>query len=359
MEIVAVILAGGGGTRFWPLSRQNTPKQLLNLSGKDIMLNDTIQRYEGVIPLENTLIVTNESQAELLNDILLDQVPRENILKEPMAKNTAACILYAALAIQKKYGDTLMVVLPSDHYITDEDGYRNILTQVCRIAGETDKLLTIGIKPSFPATGYGYIRFNKEPKVNMPEGVFEVSEFVEKPAFERAKQYVASGDYLWNSGTFIWKTSVLLNNYQRYLPRLYKSMIEIVDHLGTAEESEVIAKIYADLQSISIDYGILERSDEVLVVPGDFGWNDVGSWDALGAIFPTDENGNIVKAKHLGVNTKNSIIYGSEQLIATIGVENLIIAATNDSILICPKDKAQNVKEVVELLKEKGMREYV
>jgi mannose-1-phosphate guanylyltransferase len=323
------------------------------------MLNDTILRYESVIPAQNTMIVTNETQAELLKDILLDKVPRENVLKEPMARNTAACILYAALVIRKKFGDAVMVILPSDHYFTDEEGFRNILSKTCEVAAAMDKLVTIGIKPTFPATGYGYINFNKQVNSNLPENTYEVNEFVEKPAFERAKKYINSGDYLWNSGMFVWKASVILDNFQRYLPRLYNRMMEIYEYLCTDKEEEYIAKVYPTLQSTSIDYGILERSDAVLVVPGDFGWNDVGSWDALGAIFPPDDNGNIVRAKHVGIRTKNSIVYGNGRLIATIGIDNLIIADTNDAVLICPKDKAQDVKEIVDFLKERDMKEYI
>ncbi|MCL6590477.1 MAG: mannose-1-phosphate guanylyltransferase [Firmicutes bacterium] len=358
MDLITVILAGGGGTRFWPLSRQNKPKQLLNLSGNDIMLNDTILRYESVIPLQNTVIVTNQMQAELINKILLEQVPRENVLKEPAARNTAACILYAALFIKKKYQEAVMTVLPSDHYFTDVEGFRNILKKACDLARQTDKLITIGIKPAFPATGYGYIHFNKENQDPLSRA-YEVTNFVEKPTFEKAKEFVDSGNYLWNSGMFAWKVSVILDNYRRYLPRLYKNMMEIYDYLGTGQEAELLNRIYGNLQNISIDYGILERSDEVLVIPGDFGWNDVGSWDALGAIFPSDNNGNIVKANHLGIDTKNSIIYGNDQLIATIGIENLIVAVTGDAILICPKNKAQNVKDLVELLKERGLQEFI
>jgi mannose-1-phosphate guanylyltransferase len=182
---------------------------------------------------------------------------------------------------------------------------------------------------------------------------------VEKPVFDKAKKYLESGDYLWNSGMFVWKVSVILANFERYLPRLYRQFMQVYEYLGTEMEEEYISKIYPLLQSISIDYGILERSDEVLVIPGDFGWNDVGSWDSLGAIFPPDDNGNIVKANHIEIDTKNTIVYGNDRLIATIGVEDLIIADTHDAILICPKSKAQNVKEMVDLLKEKGLKEYI
>jgi len=355
MNRFAVIMAGGGGTRFWPLSRQNKPKQLLNISGNDIMINDTILRYENVISMENSIIVTNKSQATLLEEILLEQVPKNNILQEPVAKNTAACILYAALYLQKKHDDCVMVVLPSDHYITNVESYRTVLEKACKVAEQSDNLVTIGIKPTFPSTGYGYINFNKSILQN---GFYEVNEFVEKPNFEKAKQYIASEDYLWNSGMFLWKTSKIINCFQRYLPRLYKNMMQVYGEIGTEREKEAIAEIYPTLQNISIDYGILERSDDVVVIPGDFGWNDVGSWDALGGIFSPDNDGNIVKAKHIGVETKNSIIFGNDRLIATIGIDNLIIAETGDALLVCPKDKAQEVKTIVDMLKEKGMSEY-
>ncbi|MFC5652643.1 mannose-1-phosphate guanylyltransferase [Paenibacillus solisilvae] len=359
MNKFATILAGGGGTRFWPLSRQETPKQLLNISGNDIMLNDTIERFKGIIPQENTVIVTNRSQAVLLESIMHRSVLKGNILIEPVARNTAASILFAALSIEKSHGDSLMVVLPSDHYITDEEQFRLTLDEACTVAMETDKIVTIGIKPTFASTGYGYIAFDKEPIASNPVAVYGVAEFVEKPNFQKAQGYLASGNYLWNSGMFIWKTSVIINNFKRYLPRLYKTMLPISDYLGSEQEEEIINQIYPTLQNISIDYGILERSDEIVVLSGQFGWNDIGSWDALGAIFPPDEAGNIIKANHLGIDTRNSIIYGNGRLITTIGLDGFIIADTEDALLICPKDKAQSVKEIVELLKENEMTAYM
>jgi mannose-1-phosphate guanylyltransferase len=355
----ATILAGGGGTRFWPLSRQEMPKQLLNISGNDIMLNDTIGRFEGIIPLENTVVVTNQSQAELLKEKMHSSVLSENILVEPVARNTAASILYAALFIEKQHGDSVMVVLPSDHYITDDEKFKKTLDEACTVAMESDRIVTIGIKPTFASTGYGYISYENLPMMTSPCAVYDVAEFVEKPNLQKAQSYLASGNFLWNSGIFIWKTSVIIENFKRYLPRLYKTLLPLSVYLGTEREEEMIQAIYPTLQNISIDYGILERCDEVVVIAGDFGWNDIGSWDALGAIFPPDEVGNIVKANHLGIQTKNSIVYGNGRLITTIGVEGLIIADTEDALLICPKDQAQSVKEMVELLKEKGMKQYI
>lgn len=358
MNRFATILAGGGGTRFWPLSRQDLPKQLLNISGNDIMLNDTIQRFDGVIPMENTIIVTHRSQATLLESIMHTSVQASNILVEPVSKNTAASILLAALYIEKSHGESLMIVFPSDHHITQEEKFRTKLEEACQIAIETDKIVTIGIKPTFAATGYGYISCKSEPLMNKPCPVYEVAEFVEKPTFVKAKSYLETGHYLWNSGMFIWKTSTIIDNFKRFLPRLYKTMMPLIAYLGTDQEEEMINQIYPLLQNISIDYGILERCDEVVVLEGDFGWNDIGSWDALGAIFPPDEEGNIVKANYVGIDTRNSIIYGEKRLITTIGLDHLIIADTEDALLICAKDRAQDIKDMVIMLKEKGLQEY-
>jgi len=359
MDTIAVILAGGDGTRFWPLSRQSKPKQFLNISGNDIMVNETISRYEMVISPKNTIIVTNRSQADVLRRYLSGNVPGNNILTEPVGRNTAACILYAALKIRKTYDEAVMAVFPSDHYFTDIKGFGYILGKACDAAASTVKLVSIGIKPSFPATGYGYIKYNKKVNAELPKNTFEADEFVEKPSFEQAMKYVKSGEYLWNSGIFAWRVSVILECFERYLPRLYSRMMRIYEHIGTCLEEEYIDRIYPDLQSISIDYGILERSDNILVVPGDFDWSDIGSWDAIGVIFPPDKNGNIVKSKHVGIDTRNTIIYGNGRLIATLGIDGLIIAETEDAVLVCPKDRAQDIKYIVDYLNENGMNEFV
>ncbi|MDI4643971.1 mannose-1-phosphate guanylyltransferase [Cohnella hashimotonis] len=359
MHRFATILAGGGGTRFWPLSRQEMPKQLINLSGNDIMLNDTIDRFKHVMPLENTIIVTNSSQAVQLESIMHLSVPAGNVLVEPVARNTAASILFAAMHIDRQFGDSLMVVSPSDHHITDVDEFKKTLTEACTVAEETDKMITIGIKPTFPSTGYGYISHASDTLRTEPCRVYEVSEFVEKPSFAVAQGYLNSGNYLWNSGIFVWKTSVIIDNFKRYLPRLHNAMLPFAACEDPERRTALIQAVYPTLQSTSIDYGILERSVDVAVIPGNFGWNDIGSWDALGAIIPPDENGNIVKAEHLGIQTRDSIVYGDERLIATIGIEGLIIADTKDALLICAKDRAQDVKDIVVLLKNKGMTAYV
>ncbi len=354
MNRFAVILAGGGGTRFWPLSRQNAPKQLLNLSGNDIMINDTIARLEGVIPLDRTYIVTGKNQAQPLKQLVLKDIPKENILLEPVGRNTAPCILYAAMKIRKNFGEGVMCVLPSDHYIENVDEMRRILEISMNLAAERDCLITIGIKPTYAATGYGYIRYSKALTGELP---YKVDDFVEKPNFKVAQEYIKSGEYLWNSGMFVWEVSTIIENFKRFLPKIYDKIEEIIEaegnHSGAGRESNpVMDLLYPQIQSISIDYGILERADNVLVVPGDFGWNDVGSWDALGAIFKPDSAGNIIKAEHIGIDTRNCIIYGSDKLISTIGLEELIVVSTEDALLICPKSRAQEVKNIVGKLKE-------
>ena len=355
MQIFSVILAGGGGTRFWPLSRQCKPKQLLTLGGNDAMINETIKRNAPLIPFGNTYIVTNQVQGELLKEILLDGVPHDNVLLEPVGRNTTACIAYAASKIHKAYGDSVICMFPSDAYINLEEEYTSTLGKAIRHAAANDTFVTLGIRPSFAATGYGYIKF--DPSYN-DDGISSVEEFIEKPDPDKAKLLVKSGNYLWNSGILVCRTGVMLDNIRRFLPKLYKQIETLSEYYGTENENEMLNMIYPQLQSISVDYGILERSDDVKVIQGDFGWNDVGSWDMLGVVFPPDENGNIIKAEHVGIDTKNTIVYGNS-LIATVGVDNMIIIRTEDALLICPKSRAQEVKNIVELLKVNGKTEYL
>lgn len=356
MNRYAVIMAGGGGTRFWPLSRQNAPKQLLNLSGNDAMINETIKRFDGIVPNESIYIVTSKSQETPLKEIISDSVPLKNIIFEPVGRNTAPCILYAAMVLQRRHGDGVMCVFPSDHYIDRISKFKTTLLKCMDLAEQIEGLITIGIQPKYAATGYGYIKYADNEDKN---GVFKVDEFIEKPDFKTAEKYLQSGGYLWNSGMFIWRISLILSNFQRFLPRVYEKMELIVNGIDTLEEQVLLQTIYPQLQSISIDYGIMERSSDVYVVPGDFGWNDVGSWDALGSIFSSDNNGNIVKADHIGVDTKNCIIYGNGKLISTIGLEEMIVVNADDALLICPKNKAQEVKKIVDMLKESDRNELL
>ncbi|WP_278682049.1 mannose-1-phosphate guanylyltransferase/mannose-6-phosphate isomerase [Paraclostridium bifermentans] len=357
MNIFNVIMAGGGGTRFWPMSRQASPKQLLNLSGVDTLINETIDRISSISDKKNLYIVTNETQSDLLKETVQDKCIHENVLQEPSARNTAAAIGFAAFSIMKKHGDGVMCVYPADHYIKDEEGYINTINDAIKVASENDKLVTIGINPTFPSTGYGYINFDKDESYD--NGAYKVLEFVEKPNYEKAKEYVKSQKYVWNSGMFVWKVSKILEDFKRYLPKVYDKLEQLSKYIGTDKEFEMIKQIYPTIPSISIDYGIMERSDDVVVVPGEFGWNDVGSWDVLGAIYDTDEQGNIKRGETISIDTENSVVYSEDKLIATVGIKDLIVVSTEDAVMVCKKDKAQDVKLIVEKLKEEGKTKYL
>ena len=346
MKTYGVIMAGGGGTRFWPLSRQATPKQLLNLSGKDLMVNEAIGRLSKTASKDDIFIVTNEAQVAKMLKATKGRVKRNHILSEPSARNTAACVGYAAMEILKKYGDGIMVITPSDAYIKNEAEFTRVLGVAVKAAEEKDALVTVGITPTFAATGYGYIKFQKSG-----EEVLKVLEFKEKPDEATAKKYVESGEYAWNSGMFIWKASTILKNFEKFLPSIYADLQKIGEAMKTDDEFNVIGEVYPKIESISIDYGIMEKSCDVYVVPGEFGWNDVGSFDMMGVLHEADENGNIKIGDQINVDTKNCITYSSGRLIATIGLENVVVVETEDAVLVCDKSKVQDVKKVVEQLK--------
>ena len=347
-------MAGGGGTRFWPLSRKETPKQLLNLSGKEIMVNETIDRLSQVAAKDNIFIVTNASQVKKMREVTYGRILPDHILSEPSARNTAACIGYAAIKIAKTCGDGIMVITPSDAYIKNNIEFANILRKAVKEATETDNLVTIGITPTFPATGYGYIHFEEKAGE-----VKKVLQFVEKPDIETAKKYISTNAYVWNSGIFVWKASVILNKFKELLPDIYAELEKIADSFGAKDEEKILNEVYPQIRSISIDYGVMEKSKNIKVVPGEFGWNDVGSWDMLGVLHESDCSGNIVVGNSLPIDTANSIIYSSGKLIATVGIENLIVVETPDAIMVCPKDKAQDVKKIVDKLKEQKKEELL
>ncbi len=357
MQTLSVILAGGSGTRFWPLSRVTLPKQVLNISGNDAMINETIRRCDGIIPHKNTFVVTARCQEKKIRDVLIETVPRENIIIEPAARSTAPCILFAAMKLEKIFGDGVMCIFPSDQYITDNAEFSAAIGRAVELASSSDKLVTLGIKPTFASTGYGYINFDSK---NEQEGAFAVSEFVEKPSYDKAVRYIKDGRYLWNSGIFIWKVSAIIQNFKRYLPRIYARLQPWYEAIGTPDENAVLEKCYPSVQKISIDYGIMERSDEVFVIPADMGWNDVGSWDALGAIFPPNEQGNIIRAdKNVLIDSTDCIVYSEKQLVSAIGLNNMIVVSAGDALMVCPKKRAQEVKKIVSELVERDMTGFI
>lgn len=354
MKIYGVIMAGGGGTRFWPLSRKKTPKQLLNLSGKELMINEAVDRLSLVTERSNIFVVTNTSQAEQMLKATSGRIEPDHILIEPAARNTAACIGYSAFEIVKKYGDGIMVITPSDAYIRNNEEFARVLQIAIDEAEQTDSLLTVGITPTYPATGYGYINFetSKNPIKN-------VLKFVEKPNRETAQTYLLDGSYVWNSGMFIWKASVILKYFKQFLPDIYINLEKISEKMGTFQEKYTIESIYPKLRSISIDFGIMEKADNIKVVPGEFGWSDVGSWDMLGALNESDKDGNVKVGNILCVESRGNVVYSGDRLVTLVGVEDMVVVSTPDAVMVCPKSKTQDVKKIVDKLTLDGKEEWL
>lgn len=350
MKTTAVIMAGGRGERFWPKSRNDFPKQFLSLtSDGKTMIQKTVQRILPLVSYDDIFIVTNQKYVGLVKE-QLPQIPDENILAEPMAKNTAPCIGLACAVIRKKYQDAMMLVLPSDHLIRYEPMYIDTLKQAISVAEQDNTLVTIGITPTYAETGYGYINFSRDTQENRM-CVYKVNRFVEKPDIDTAKKYLASGDYLWNSGMFVWKVSSIMNDFARFLPETYEGLERIEESVEQNNFEQVLRTEFEKFKSESIDFGIMEKSDSIYVVSGSFGWDDVGSWLALERINTTNEYGSYVKGDVITINTKRSIVSGGKRLIAMVGVEDMIVVDTDDTILICAKDSAQDIKKVIENLK--------
>ncbi len=350
MKITAVIMAGGRGERFWPKSRIDRPKQFLSLtSDGETMIQKTIKRITPLVNIEDIFIVTNKNYIGMVQE-QLPELPAENILAEPAARNTAPCIGLAAGVIRKKYcDDAVMLVLPSDHLIKFNAMFINTLKQAITVAEKGNNLVTIGVTPTYPETGYGYINFSNSGTGFA--GAYDVVRFVEKPNVELAKEYVNSGEYLWNSGMFVWKVSSILNNICTFLPAMYEGLEKINDKYGTEDFDTVLEEIFPQLESKSIDYGIMEHAKDIYTIPGNFGWDDVGSWLALERINPTNEFGNMVEGDVISIDTRRSTIIGGNKLIATVGIEDIVIVDTEDALLICSKDSTQDIKKVIENLK--------
>lgn len=356
MKKTALIMAGGRGERFWPKSRKNLPKQFLSLTddGKT-MIQLTVERILPLVNMEDIYIATNRDYKALVQQ-QLPEIPEENILCEPVGKNTAPCIGLGAVHMQKKYGDAIMMVLPSDHLIKYTSIFVNTLSDACQVAEQGENLVTLGITPDAPETGYGYIKFMPDKTLGR---AFAVERFVEKPNLETAKTYVASEQYLWNSGMFIWKVSTILDNIKTYLPETYEGLERIQAAIGTEQQETVLEKEFYEFQSESIDYGIMEKAKNIYILTGAFGWDDVGSWLAVGRIKASNEFGNVVSGHVVTVNTKNSIIQGGEKLIATVGLQDVIVVDTEDALLICDKDSAGDIKKVLENLRICNQTKYL
>jgi mannose-1-phosphate guanylyltransferase len=356
MKITALIMAGGRGERFWPKSRKTLPKQFLSLTGDGkTMIQLTVERLRSFISNEDIFIVTNKEYFHLVAKQLPD-IPQSNILCEPVGRNTAPCIGLGAIHIEQKYQDAIMIVLPSDHVIKYSTMYVSTLREGCRVAEKDDNIVTIGITPDCPETGYGYIKFDPN---NTCDSAFAVEKIVEKPSLDVAKEYLASEEYLWNSGMFIWKLSTFMKNLQNLMPDIYEGLLDIKKAISTSDYEIVLERIYKGFRSESIDYGIMEHANNIHVLPGTFGWDDVGSWLAVERIRKTNEYGNTIQGNVITIDSKNCIIEGGSKLIATVGLKDLIIVDTDDAILICEKDSAGNIKQILENLKICNRNEYL
>lgn len=345
----AVIMAGGAGTRFWPKSRISRPKQFLSLFGKGTMLQKTIGRLEGFVDPENVLVITNETYVQ----IVANQAPglsKDHIIGETVARNTAPCVAAAAALLYRKDPDAVMIVLPADHEIGKPKDFVKTLRTAVSAAEKYDSLVTIGIHPDRPETGYGYIHRGEKPLKAGEGDVYPVIKFEEKPNRERAEMFLKSGEYLWNGGIFIWKVSSIVDAFKKHMPEIYGYMNDLIHSEATSGQ---IDDFYRACPSISVDYGIMEKAENVQVVPGSFGWNDVGSWKAVYELTGKDENENAKgDSNALFHNSSNSLVHSeSKKLITLVGVDNLAVVETEDSIMVINLDNAQEVKEVYEKIK--------
>ncbi len=360
-NVYAVVMAGGVGTRFWPRSREKSPKQLLEILGKGTMLQNTVKRLEPLVGPRETFVITNRVQRGLVLK-QLPGVPEENILEEPVGRNTAPCIGLAALHLRKIDPDAVMIVMPADHTIQKVEEFHRVLGLAVTTAAESGSLVTIGIQPTRPETGYGYIQIHTDEGPHNPfhdRGVLKVKTFAEKPNPQTAERFLESGDFLWNSGMFVWRVDAILREIQRCLPDLYAELSKIEHVIAAPQYQSTLETVYGLIRGISIDYGVMERSGDVFVIPADLGWNDLGSWDEVFRISGKDPNGNSITGKVIQKEMKNCYVYSPDKVVATIGVEDLIIVNTDDALLICRVGASQDVKEVSDYLKRKQMFELL
>ena len=354
----AVIMAGGKGTRFWPRSRQKRPKQLLNIVGQRSMLQQTVARIGGLLPAENILVVAGEDHGAEVRNQLAD-LPSENIILEPVGRNTAACIGLAAMLVKNRDPSAVMVVLPADHLITDENFFLATLRAAVAMARRQPALLTLGIRATSPETGYGYIEAGEQVDTVQNHSFYKVSSFHEKPDEKRAHRYLQAGNFYWNSGMFVWQAEAILEALKSYLPGLFSDLQKLQPFMSPGELDRGIARIYPDLQSISIDYGVMEKANNVLMLPADFGWSDLGSWASMAQIWPKDDQQNFYQGDIMAQESHGNVVYSRQKLCVLFGVDDLIVVDTDDALLVCPVGRAQDIGKILDVMRQRGMEEYL
>lgn len=350
--LCALIMAGGKGTRFWPLSTEEKPKQFLNLIGEKTMIQMTVDRIKPIVPIERIFISTGQMYVDLVKE-QLPELPEKNIIVEPEGRNTAPCIALSAFVINRYYNDATMVVLPSDHLIKDENEFREIVGSADKfIKNKYESIITLGMQPSRPETGYGYIKYNygedKVNKVNNHE-VIKVDAFVEKPNKEKAALYISEGNYLWNGGMFLWNVNNILEQIKKYSPDTYNAL-ENVEHVEESKLQETINNIYKFTEAISVDYAVLEKSNDIYVIPSDFGWDDVGSWEALDRYREKDILGNVLVGDTKALDGKNNLVISSGQSIVVEGLSDIYVIESDGKILVGHKSNVANVKELKNII---------
>jgi mannose-1-phosphate guanylyltransferase len=358
-------MAGGGGTRFWPWSRESRPKQILPIISHRPMIWETVERVSHFIPPERILIVTSRSQARDLHREV-PQVPKRNLLAEPLGRNTAPCLCLAALHIHKLDPEAVMVALPADHLIVNRRGFLRTLKAAVGFAEKQNFLMTLGVRPTAPETGYGYIQ--KGELLGRIKGmpIFRARAFCEKPTLPKARVYLRRGDYFWNSGMFVWRVGIFLAAAEKFLPQVYRKMLTLQAFLGTSREGLLLEKIYPHLKPISVDYGVMEKADNVALIAAQFSWSDVGSFAALSKIWPKDKNGNALmegrqagRGKILALDSSGCLIRGEEKLIATIGLKDMVVVEAGNAFLVCPMERSQEVRRLLQEVQGKGWKQHL
>lgn len=347
MEIYAIIMAGGVGARFWPQSREKNPKQLLKIFSDSSLVQDTVGRLKGIVDDDKIFVITNKMQKDAVIEQLIS-VPKENVVAEPFGRNTAACIGLASVLVKHKSDDAVMLVLPADHLITDIAKFQNTIINAAEFADRNKALMTIGINPTRPETGYGYIQ---SAQAVLNDTIFKVKTFAEKPNIETARRFIDAGDFFWNSGMFVWKVSTILHEIKMHMPDLYDGVMEIENNIDRKDFEKVLSHVYGQLRSISIDYGIMEKTKNAFLIKGSFDWSDVGSWEAVYQLSSKDNNGNVRKGDVFLENTGGSYIHSNGKFTAVIGGKNIIVIDTEDALLICDRERAQEVKHIIDYLR--------
>ncbi len=357
-KLYCVTMAGGSGTRFWPRSKVAKPKQYLDLFGNESLLQSTIQRFRKFIDKQEIFIVSQKSQATVLGE-QAPEIPKDNLIYEPVGKNTLPCMGLVAMIAEKEDPECVMVISPADHLIQNDELFRDTVLLASKIACENNDFVTIGIPPSYPATGYGYVQIDREVTEENDIRSFKVKRFVEKPDLETAEAYMEQGGFYWNSGLFVFKVSVFLDAMKKFSPDLYHDLRKIQAEIGNPDFGKTLDTIYREVESISVDYGIMEHAQNISLVEGNFQWNDLGSWEAVYLISNKDKNGNYASGEAVFYDSSNSYVYGNDGVIALIGLDDVIVVRDGNTTLVCKRDKAEEVKMVVEQLKNQGRDQFL